>query len=323
MSALFGMAAAIVVAALVSAAVLGLMLHTGRMGPRDEPNSRSLHTVAVPRSGGIGVLAGIACAVALASPPWSWVAAVILLASVSWWDDWHPLPAMVRFAVHLCVAVLVVVDAPAGSFFASAVAVFILVWAINLYNFMDGANGLAGGMAFFGFLAYAGAAWLVGQNELALWAAAVAGAVLGFLRYNFDPARIFLGDIGSTVLGLLAALLGWSGWQQEAWPLWFPFLVFSPFVLDATTTLLRRLLRGEKVWHPHREHYYQRLVRMGWSHRHLALAEYALMAAVAVSALALLAAPPVWQWAGGAAWGAIYVVLMRWIDMLWRKNHAV
>lgn len=319
----FQLAAAFLVAAATSALVIALMLRSGRAGPLDNPNHRSLHSVAVPRSGGVGVLAGLACAGWWWVLPPAWLVALVLLAVVSWWDDWRPLSASLRFAVHFLAAASVVLNMPGVGSMGAVLLVFALVWMTNLYNFMDGANGLAGGMALFGFLALSVAAALAGQHELAGWAAAAAGAALGFLRFNFHPARIFLGDIGSVTLGFLAALLGWYGWTRAAWPLWFPLLAFSPFIVDATMTLLRRLLRGEKVWQAHREHYYQRLVRMGWSHRRLALAEYALMIAVAATALGLLSAPSILQWFGVAAWGVIYAVLMRWIDRLWQRSHAV
>jgi hypothetical protein len=97
-----------------------------------------------------------------------------------------------------------------------------------------------------------------------------------FLLLNFSPARVFMGDAGSVPLGFLAGGIGIAGWRTVSWPAWFPLLVFSPFVVDASVTLARRMfMRRERFWHPHREHYYQRLVRMGWSHRRLALTEYA------------------------------------------------
>jgi UDP-N-acetylmuramyl pentapeptide phosphotransferase/UDP-N-acetylglucosamine-1-phosphate transferase len=97
--------------------------------------------------------------------------------------------------------------------------------------------------------------------------AGVAAAAAGFLCFNFHPARIFMGDVGSVPLGFTAGALGLVGWRSGAWPLWFPLLVFAPFILDATVTLLRRALRGEKVWQAHRSHYYQRMVQMGLGHR--------------------------------------------------------
>jgi UDP-N-acetylmuramyl pentapeptide phosphotransferase/UDP-N-acetylglucosamine-1-phosphate transferase len=88
-----------------------------------------------------------------------------------------------------------------------------------------------------------------------------------FLKANFHPARIFLGDVGSVPLGFLAGALGALGVYRDLVPVWFPFVVFAPFFVDATVTLLRRMLRGERFWQAHREHYYQRLVQMGWGHR--------------------------------------------------------
>jgi UDP-N-acetylmuramyl pentapeptide phosphotransferase/UDP-N-acetylglucosamine-1-phosphate transferase len=197
--------------------------------------------------------------------------------------------------------------------------VLALGWMTNLYNFMDGSNGLAGGQALFGFAALG---WAAGDTPLAWTAWACVGAASGFLIFNFDPARVFMGDAGSIVLGFLAGALGLAGWQQGLWPLWFPLLAFSPFVVDATVTLLRRGLRGEKVWQAHREHYYQRLVRMGWSHRRTALAEYALMAAVALSALALRSAPPLMQIAGLVLWAVLFLLLMVQVDFRWRRWQA-
>ena len=159
-----------------------------------------------------------------------------------------------------------------------AVLALATMWVTNLYNFMDGSDGLAGGMALFGFGAYALAAWLAGDAVFVVVAASIAAAAAAFLVFNFPPAKVFMGDAGSIPLGFLAAALGILGWRAGHWPLWFPVLVFSPFIIDASVTLARRLLRGERVWRAHRSHYYQRLVQLGWGHRNTALAEYALMA---------------------------------------------
>jgi UDP-N-acetylmuramyl pentapeptide phosphotransferase/UDP-N-acetylglucosamine-1-phosphate transferase len=190
---------------------------------------------------------------------------------------------------------------------------------INVYNFMDGSDGLAGGMALFGFGFYGGAAWLAGDSAFASVNFAVAAAAAGFLFFNFHPARIFMGDAGSVTLGFLVAALGLLGWQQGHWPAWFPVLVFSPFIVDASLTLARRLLRGEKVWQAHREHYYQRLVRMGYGHRVTALLEYVLMLLAGLSAL--------WGLQQGERhrlgllwlWASTYLVLMVVVDAHWTR----
>jgi UDP-N-acetylmuramyl pentapeptide phosphotransferase/UDP-N-acetylglucosamine-1-phosphate transferase len=157
---------------------------------------------------------------------------------------------------------------------------------VNLYNFMDGMDGFAGGMAVFGFGAMAVLGWQGGDAGFALANAAIAAAAAGFLLFNFPPARIFLGDVGSATLGLLAAALSLLGSQRGLFPLWVAWLAFSPFIVDATWTLLRRLVRGERVWQAHRSHHYQRLVLAGWSHRRTVSLSYVLMAACAATAVA-------------------------------------
>jgi len=123
-----------------------------------------------------------------------------------------------------------------------------------------------------------------------LVAASIAAAAAAFLVFNFDPARIFLGDAGSTTLGFLAAGLGLIGWRSGTWPLGVPLLVFSPFIVDASVTLAKRMARGEKFWQAHRSHYYQRLVLSGWSHRKTAVAEYGVMIVCGLCALAFQSA---------------------------------
>ncbi len=302
---------------LLCIALLSWLLRTGRAHALalDEPNHRSLHTAPTPRIGGLGIMAG--GLVAMVGVGEIILALLTLgLAVISWLDDRRNVPIPLRFAVQFAAAVIWV-----GGFdlnLWSAVAVISLVWMANLYNFMDGSDGLAGGMAVFGFGAYSIAAGLGGDIALSLLSAAFAAAALGFLRFNFPPARIFMGDVGSVPLGFTAGALGYQGWAQNLWPWWFPMLVFSPFVIDATLTLLRRGLRGERVWQAHRKHYYQRLVRMGWGHRKTALVEYGLMLLTALSALVLIRMPPVVQLLGLFGWAGIYALLAWRIDQIWQ-----
>jgi UDP-N-acetylmuramyl pentapeptide phosphotransferase/UDP-N-acetylglucosamine-1-phosphate transferase len=194
------------------------------------------------------------------------------------------------------------------------VLVVALVWAVNLFNFMDGADGLAAGMSFIGFSSYAFAALQSGQSELAFVSLCIAAASLGFLLFNFHPAKIFLGDCGSIPLGFLAGVLGLIGWRFVVWPLWFPMLVFSPFIVDASVTLLRRLFEGEQIWKPHRSHYYQKLVLLGWGHRKTAIISYVVMAAVSVSSIVALRSPPAAQGLTVAVWLAVYAAFGVMID---------
>ncbi len=286
----------------------------------DIPNDRSLHAVPTPRTGGVGLLLGCAVAWVFAGgasllPLVAGLAA--LLGVLFFIDDVRGLSVPVRFASQFAAAIAFVLASGPYALWLMPLLVLGIVWSMNLYNFMDGANGFAGGMAAFGFGAYAIAANAAGANDLALAGAIIAGGALGFLLWNFDPARIFLGDAGSIPLGFLASVLGVLGWQREVWPFWFPVLVFSPFVLDATVTLLQRALRGEKLWQAHKTHYYQRLVGMGWSHRQLALAEYALMACVALSALIFRESGWPAVVALIAAWTSVYVTIASIVDQRW------
>jgi UDP-N-acetylmuramyl pentapeptide phosphotransferase/UDP-N-acetylglucosamine-1-phosphate transferase len=180
---------------------------------------------------------------------------------------------------------------------------------INLYNFMDGMDGFAAGMTLFGFGALALIGWQARDLPFAAVSAAIAAAGAGFLAGNFPPARIFLGDMGSATLGLLAAAVSLIGAQKGLFPLWVAWLAFSPFIVDATWTLLRRLLRGEPVWQAHRSHHYQRLVLAGWSHRRTLLRAYLLMAACAVTAVAAPGMSVRDQWLLLGAWACIYALL--------------
>jgi UDP-N-acetylmuramyl pentapeptide phosphotransferase/UDP-N-acetylglucosamine-1-phosphate transferase len=203
------------------------------------------------------------------------------------------------------------------------VLVLAVMWMTNLYNFMDGSDGLAGGMALFGFGTYAVGAWLGGDVNLAAACASLAACAAAFLVFNFHPARVFMGDAGSVPYGFLAGAIGLAGWHEGLWPPWFPVLAFSPFVADASVTLARRMLRGEKFWRPHRTHYYQRLVQLGWGHRRTALAEYALMLACGTLALAASRAAPAVQAAVLAAAAALYLALATAVDRAWKAfRHA-
>ena len=308
----------------------------------DYPNARSLHVKPVPRTGGLAVLAGILIGSAVlwigaGDVPMERViglgAGLLPLTLVSVLDDRYGISARVRLLIHgwaaLCLLAAGPVPAglhwpglalplPAG--IADVLVVLFVIWMINLYNFMDGMDGFAGGMAVIGFSTLA---WLgrtdAGFVTLCL---TIAAASAGFLIHNFPPAKIFLGDAGSTTLGFLAAACSLWGSRAGLFPLWIALLIFSPFIVDATVTLLRRLWRGEKVWEAHRSHYYQRLVLLGWGHRRTVLAEYALMLACAGSAVLAVQLPPVGQAALVGGWIAIYGLLMQVVARLEQRAVA-
>lgn len=287
----------------------------------DQPNERSLHAQPLPRTGGLAVLAGAAVSLAFgASALWLPLLLALALAIVSFLDDFHRMPVAARFVAHLAAAGVLVWYILSPMHPASLLLLLLAVaWVTNLYNFMDGSDGMAGGMAVIGFAAYAVAASLAGDSALAAVCTAIAAAAAAFLFHNFHPARIFLGDVGSIPLGFLAAALGIVGWRNDAWPLWFPLLAYGPFVGDATITLLKRLLRGDRVWRPHRDHYYQRLVRMGAGHGRTAVVAYVLMILCAGAALYGRDKAVPLQAAAFAGASAVLAMVAVWIDVRWAR----
>ncbi|HEY8553750.1 MAG TPA: glycosyltransferase family 4 protein [Burkholderiales bacterium] len=307
----------------------------------DHPNARSLHERPIPRGGGVAILAAVLAGggvivVAHGADRLGWVATLALvLAVVSFVDDRRGVSPGWRMATHVLVALGVVaagwypdaIELPGARLLldhvsSALIAVLFVVWMINLYNFMDGMDGFAGGMTVCGFGTLALAGVLAGSAEFAAANAVVAAAGAGFLRHNFPPARIFMGDAGSSTLGLFAAVASLWGAASGVFPLWFAVLVFSPFIADATVTLLQRLLRGERVWEAHQSHYYQRLVRLGLGHRKTVLLQYVLMLGCSLTALASLRAPARSQWLLLAAWGLLYSVYFVAVALLEKRHGA-
>ena len=268
--------------------VKALMSETGRRLALDHPNERSLHERPVPRTGGLAIAAGVGVGWLVGAPGFAIALSLAAaLAVLSFLDDLFGLPTAVRLAGHLGAAAGGGAARAALSGLGGAGAVCagrgLVREPVQLHGRLrrpggrDGAVRLrrlrGGGVACRTFTRSPSCAWCSPRPRRA------------FLVRNFPPARIFMGDVGSVPLGFLAGALGLIGWNDGVWPLWFPLLVFAPFVCDATLTLLRRLARGERVWQAHREHYYQRLVRMGFGHRGAALIEYAAMLACGAAAV--------------------------------------
>ena len=309
-----------------------------RISVMDNPNERSLHQEPVPSGGGIAILAAFflcgtmaIMVMGYAGGEAGWLAVGTLpLAAVSYLDDRKGVPARYRLLVHFTVATVLVfagfipslyylpglVWAPSFVISAAICMVFV-VWLTNLYNFMDGMDGFAGGMAVcgFGFMAYFG--FVAGAQSFFMVSLLLSFASLGFLMFNFPPARLFMGDVGSAPLGYLAGGLTLWGTRDNIFPIWSPLLLFAPFIVDATVTLIRRLLNGEKVWQAHRTHYYQRLVQLGWGHKKTVLAEYVLMISMGISAVLLTKLnDPAIIISGLAAWALIYGLIAAGIGRL-------
>ena len=306
-----------IIAAVVAWGVLVALLGKVWRLPMDQPNARSLHARAVPRGGGLAIWAGWLAGVLWLPGPKPWLAPLAALIAVSVLDDRRGLHPGLRLLVQFGAAAVWVWLNPVP--LEPVLAVLAIVWMANLYNFMDGSDGLAGAMTVVGFGAYAAAAWLSGSSAFALVLPLVA-ATLPFLLYNAPPARVFLGDSGSVPLGFLAAVLGLGGWQEQSWPAWFPPLVFLPFIADASLTLALRLARGARIWEAHREHFYQRLVQSGWGHGRTLALYAALMVGTAGTALTTLAWAPDAGVIALGVWAVILALVFAAIEYHYRRR---
>jgi UDP-N-acetylmuramyl pentapeptide phosphotransferase/UDP-N-acetylglucosamine-1-phosphate transferase len=283
------LAATFVIALVLSGLATGAVLRQlRRRAILDRPNERSSHAIPTPRGGGIGMLAALLpawCGIVLLgygdAASLAAAVAVLILAVVSWRDDVGGLSPAFRLLVQALAVIAGLAFLPgAGTVFQDllpawldrAASALLWLWFVNAFNFMDGIDGIAGTEA---------AAIGAGIALLALFhldaiglgtgmlGAAAAGAALGFLGWNWQPAKLFMGDVGSVPLGYL---LGWLLLNLAAAGYWAPALILPLYFLaDASWTLLRRLARGEKIWQPHREHFYQHAVQAGRSHQAVVL----------------------------------------------------
>ena len=252
----------------------------------DIPNERSSHSSPTPRGGGLAIaftaLGGFVLAAILGWIEWELAIALfgggLMNAVVGWIDDHRDLPALTRFAVQFLSAAWAVFwlgglpslsvgfGSVSLSFVGSVLAVVGIVWAINLYNFVDGIDGLAAGEAV--TTGVIGGLILVamGHSGLAMVSLLIAAASAGFLPLNWAPAKLFMGDVGSGLLGYLFAVLAIASENSGAVPLLIWLLLLGAFVFDATVTLFRRVARGERWYQAHHSHAYQRMVQAGRSH---------------------------------------------------------
>lgn len=246
----------------------------------DLPGARRSHSVPTPRGGGLGIVAATVAVLLLAihlgpvagsGPAWAMLGGLLAVAGVGWWDDHRDLPALLRLGVHLGAGLMValaVLGWPGGALDALLVGLAMLWVAamVNLWNFMDGINGIATAQAAVVALAVT---WLPGalDGPWTLVALGVCAACIGFLPFNFPRARIFLGDVGSGALGFSLAVVLLVAASRSAPPQWLLLaLLPAAFIVDAGMTLLQRMLLGRRWWQPHREHAYQWAVRQGHAH---------------------------------------------------------
>lgn len=268
---------AAVTALILTPIARALAIHQGYL---DVPNDRSSHHRPTPKTGGYAILAAILAAVVV-SDAWRdslvalLVAATLALALMAFVDDQRPLSRLLRLYLQLAVALFVAWGiaftgtASAGPLMTAITALFAVIWlvgVVNAYNFMDGLNGIAGVSAVITGLVLAVLAVRAGELPLAALAVALAAAAAGFLPFNLPSGSIFIGDAGSTVLGIVIGGLVLAVGKTDV-ALLAAALPLTPFLLDAGITIVRRALRGERFFAtPHRTHFYQQLQQLGWSH---------------------------------------------------------
>jgi Fuc2NAc and GlcNAc transferase len=253
----------------------------------DTPNERSLHATPTPRGGGFAIATTFLTATLLLClggiVPVAEAVALIggggAVALIGWLDDHAPQSAALRFSVHALAAIWALfwlggIDAVQfGAHYVrlawlwNVIGVLGIIWWLNLYNFMDGIDGIAGGEAVSVCSGVVVLMALVGTSSERTLPIVLAGSAAGFLIFNWSPARIFMGDVGSGFLGYVFAVMAIASEKDHAVPLTLWVVLSGVFIFDATVTLVRRMLHGERWYAAHRSHAYQRLVGLGYSHR--------------------------------------------------------
>jgi UDP-N-acetylmuramyl pentapeptide phosphotransferase/UDP-N-acetylglucosamine-1-phosphate transferase len=300
----------------------------------DTPNQRSSHTRPTPRGGGLVIVAGFLLGLAvwlanggsLSPRALGWLGGAALVASVSFVDDVRSLPAIPRLLTHLLGAAIITVagvqERELPLLLALPLAFIYVTVLTNVYNFMDGIDGLAAAQAIIAGIALAIAGAEVKNPVVETGGGLLAAASAGFLVFNVPPARLFMGDVGSTFLGFSFAgltLLGNIGVGGGRLPIEFGVVILAPFLFDSLVTLARRIVRGERWYAAHRSHYYQRLVGRGLSHAQVTSLYAGLAILAAGAALAGISAdPPLRVTLAIVAYAPMLAVVV----LVWRREAA-
>jgi Fuc2NAc and GlcNAc transferase len=274
----------------------GMRIYAFNKGLVDVPGPRSSHSIPTPHGGGLAIAVTVLGAIAVeffshAMPLTLFMALFwggLAVAAIGFWDDHVPVATSVRIIAHFAAASWAIYwlggfpPLPVGDFFwdlgwaGHLVGVVAIVWLLNLYNFMDGIDGIAAVEA----ITVAGAVYLIilagKPNESSLWLGLIVVATLGFLPWNWPPARIFMGDVGSGFLGFVLAVLAIYTAHQGALTIWTWTILLGVFIADATVTLLRRTISRQQWYLAHRSHAYQHAAIRWSSHRRVTLAVLAI-----------------------------------------------
>lgn len=302
-----GLLAVVLVAALLTAMARAYALRRQLL---DQPGERRSHAVATPRGGGIAIVVSQLLAYLCIGVLFPGVAAtlavfsggLVMVAGIGWWDDHRPLPALPRLGIHVLAGLLLgaLVWHWTGEVSRAGFSALLAIALINVWNFMDGIDGLAASQALLASVAYA----LLLPAPVAGLALILAAGVLGFLPFNFPKARIFMGDVGSGALGYLLAGLVALGLGTQSAP-WTTLLIpLAAFLVDAGLTLAGRMSRGERWMEAHTQHLYQRWVKSGCSHAAVT-SGYALfgVAGIMLMLVSIRLSSP-WSHLAAMAWGA-------------------
>lgn len=303
------------------------------LGMIDAPNERSSHTAPTPKGGGLSffiVFTFVSLGLYWLYPEYNPIVQPLLFGGpfvvlLGWLDDRFALSALLRLGVHFVVAIMIYRLITKGFIVPVQISflpnffwinfifcILFIAWFINLYNFMDGADGLASSTAIAGSALMAVVCHLHGSDELAMIYCLIAYTVSGFLFFNWAPARIFMGDTGSYFLGFLFASLALISKVYANVSFYSHITIFGFFIFDATYVLLRRLLRREKVFQAHKMFLFHKLMKQGWSHRKVS-AFYTLVLVMWLFPLSNLAASM-------ANWG-IVIVLISYLPLLGLAIH--
>ncbi len=286
------------VAGLLTSALLtwGMRCYALKFDVMDMPGNRSSHQIPTPRGGGlaivismlaIGVTAGFTTSIS-SQAFYALLLPGVAIAIISFIDDHQPLPSGLRLIVHFfaaCLSIVLLPNLPAipvGEFTLASpwilypLLTLSLVWLLNLYNFMDGIDGIAGGEAVSVLLAAASILWLHGERDWSTFLLWCSTPIVGFLYWNWPPAKIFMGDVGSAYLGITLGILALLTSADTPMTLWSWLILLAVFIADATWTLLVRMTTGQDWHQPHRSHAYQKVARHKKSHRFVSLGVIAI-----------------------------------------------
>jgi len=248
----------------------------------DTPNERSSHSIATPRGGGLSFVVIFLAVVGLgnlipANIVWALIGSGILIAGIGFWDDQDHLAAKWRLLSHFIAASWVIYWLGGITIFqllgisneldwiGNVFIAFLLVWLLNLFNFMDGIDGIAASETIFVSSSGAFFSWILGFESIALISLILAASTTGFLLLNWPPAKIFMGDVGSGFLGLMIGIIAYAS-ILDGFSIWIWLILLAVFLVDSGVTLIRRIINGEQWYEAHCSHAYQHAARK-WGHK--------------------------------------------------------